>query len=322
MSGPGRCLVVVVLYRLSAHDSTTVRGIVDAMQNDRHLRENCEVLLWDNTPSHDLPADQPGPIPDLSFSYRQAPVNDGVAGACNAAMRICIHRGCEWMLLLDQDTIVTRPYLEGMLEYRQMVHDMADVAAIVPLLLDKDFQLSPKRVLRFRDQPILPTAPGILDGEVFAANSGVMLRVSALRDIGGYSRDFWLDHSDMYVFHQFYLRHRRIFFASDLSLQHSMTMLDYDGSMSPARYGNFLVTEQAFFDLYKGSTENAVQVLRLLIRVFRQYRRYHNKIYSKMTLRFLLNRLRTTKAGRMRSWKRRADERRNPGLTNVAGRTR
>ncbi len=312
MSASSRCLIVVVLYRMSPQESITVRGIADAMRSDSTLREAYDVLLWDNTPGSDSALDPPLPLDGL-FSYRHAPVNDGVAGAMNAATRVCIENGCAWILLLDQDTVVTREYLEGMLGHRQKVHDAADVVAVVPLLLDQDFQLSPKQVLRFRDQPISKTKPGILEGEVFAANSGVMFRVAALHAIEGYSRDFWLDHSDMYVFHQFYLRSMRVFFASDLSLQHSMTMLDYDGSMSPARYENFLSAEQAFFDLYKGTAENAVQVLRLLIRVFRQYRRYRNEIYSKMTLSFLLGRLQTSKAERVRSWKRRAAERQTPG---------
>ena len=309
MNPAGRCLVVVVLYRMSAHESATVRGVAEALGSDSRLREACEVLLWDNTPRADVPADQPAMLPGSGFSYQQSSANDGIAGACNAAVHICNRNRFEWMLLLDQDTIVTRAYLEGMLMYRQAVDEMADVAAIVPQLFDAKFQLSPKRVLRFRDQPILPTAPGILGGEVFAANSGVMLRISALNQIGGYSRDFWLDHSDMYVFHQFYLHRWRVFFASDLALQHSMTMLDYDGSMSPARYENFLFAEQAFFDLYKDGLENTVQCLRLIMRVLRQYRRYRDKTFSKMTLRFLIYRLRNAKARRLRDWKLRADER-------------
>lgn len=312
MSAAGRSLIVVVLYRMIAQDSPAVRGIAEALRSDTRLRDCYDLLLWDNTPRGDFPED-PAPVVDMPCSYRRAQVNDGTAGAFNAATAICIENGYEWMLLLDQDTAVTSAYLEGMLGYRRLVRELADVAAIVPLLLDKDFQLSPKRVLRFRDQTISRTESGILEGEVFAANSGAMLRVSALREIGGYSRDFWLDHSDMYVFHHFYVKRRRVFFASDLSLQHSMTMLDYDGSMSASRYENFLFAEQAFFDLYKGRAENAVQVLRLVMRSFRQYRRYRNKIYSRMTLSFLLHRLQTSRAGRLKSWKLRADERQQTG---------
>jgi hypothetical protein len=142
----------------------------------------------------------------------------------------------------------------------------------------------------------------ILDGETFAANSGVLFRVKSLGHVGGYSLDFWLDHSDMYIFHQLYLSGLRVYLAADLRLQHDMTMLDYDGRMTPERYNNFLHAEQAFIDLYKGMLENWVQVLRLSARVVRQ-RRYRNGNYSRMTLGFLLRRLTAGKAKRLARWK-------------------
>jgi hypothetical protein len=182
------------------------------------------------------------------------------------------------------------------------------VAAIVPLLLDQDFQLSPQQLLRFRQVPVAPDRSRLLEGEVFAANSGAMLRVADLLAIGGYSVDFWLDHSDMYVFHQFYLQGKRIFLAADLRLQHSMTMLDYDARMTPERYDNFLHAEQAYIDLFKGSIQNAVQILRLLGRAIRQ-RRYRNRVYTRMTWKFLVHRLLSSKASRLRAWSERSVQR-------------
>jgi hypothetical protein len=83
-----------------------------------------------------------------------------------------------------------------------------------------------------------------------------------------------------------------------------MTMLDYDARMTPSRYDNFLYAEQAFIDLYKSGLENAAQLLRLLIRAVRQ-RRYRDKVYSLMTLKFLLQRLRTSQSTRLIAWKQR-----------------
>jgi GT2 family glycosyltransferase len=316
MTETRRCLIVVVLYRMLAQDSITVQGIAHALRDDARLRDTYDVLLWDNTPGDHGSSVETGPDAEFGFQYCKALVNDGVAGAFNAAMHICMNNRYEWMMLLDQDTVVTGGYLEGMSRYQQALRAV-DVAAIVPLLLDRDFQISPKRVLRFRDQPIVTRRCQILSGEVFAANSGVVMSVSALRAIGGYSRDFWLDHSDMYVFHQFYLQGRKIYFAADLSLQHSMTMLDYDGSMSPGRYENFLYAEQAFIDLYKNRAENAMHVLRMLMRAIRQRRRHRDHTYSKMTFAFLLWRLRTSKTRRLAAWKLRAIDRQR--LAETAG---
>ena len=308
-----RVLIVVVLYKVLPCDSATVLGLAAAFRQNDRLRASYEVLLWDNTPlGVEIEASDGPSVPDSGFGYRRATVNDGVSGAVNLALELRASEGYEWLLLLDQDTTVTGEYLDGMLRHLPGVHGSIEIGAIVPVLYDQRFQLSPKQVLRFRDATIAPTVPGLLQGEVFAANSGVMLRVSALQVIGGYSRDFWLDHSDIYVFHQLYLHKRRVYFASDLALQHSMTMIDYDGSMSPARYENFLHAEQAFFDLYKGALENSVQALRLFMRVFRQRRRYSNKSFSRMTLRFLLRRLGTSRSSRLTEWKLRAARREQP----------
>ena len=81
-----------------------------------------------------------------------------------------------------------------------------------------------------------------------------------------------------------------------------MTMLDYDGRMTPERYGNFLAAEQAFFDLYRDGRQSAVQMLRLAARVWRQ-RRYRNPVFSQMTRRFLQWRLTTSKKTRLEQWR-------------------
>jgi GT2 family glycosyltransferase len=295
-----RTLIVVVLYGMKPHESSSVQCLQNAIVSHPAIQDAYDLLLWDNSP------DAPGEAAELKIPYRYhwATDNDGVSGAFNGAVDVCEREGYAFMLLLDQDTEVTVEYLEGMQAQREIFDDDQDVAAVAPLLFDRDMQLSPKRVRLFRDMPVAPAPARLLEGEVFAANSGVMVRVSSLLAIGGYSLDFWMDHSDMYVFHQFHLRGWRIFLAADLRLQHSMTMLDYDTRMTPARYDNFLHAEQAFIDLYKNGLENAAQLLRLLIRSVRQ-RRYRDKIYSTMTLRFLLKRLKTSKTKRLQAWKQR-----------------
>jgi hypothetical protein len=249
----GRTLIAVVLYRTVPQESETVRGVVSALRSSADLRAAYELLLWDNTPE----ALAAPPRLDVPCQYQHATTNNGVAGAFNGAMDVCINNGYQWMLMLDQDTEVTSEYLMGMLHHRDTIGADSRIAAIAPLLFHGDFQLSPQQVLRFRHAPVTPKPARILGGEAFAANSGVLIRVAALSAIGGYSVDFWLDHSDMYVFHQLHLQGKAIYLATDLHLQHSMTMLDYDGQMTPERYDNFLHAEQAFLDLYKSFSENA-----------------------------------------------------------------
>lgn len=299
-----RMLIVVVLFGTPPRGSDTVERVVSALASAPHLTAGYDLLLWDN--SADPWPDEA--LLDTPYRYHHASRNLGIAGAVNGALDICIRDGYDWILLLDQDTQVTSQYFAGMLTHREQLEPDQSVAAIVPVLHDDGFELSPQRVLRYRQASVATQVPRILEGEVFAANSGMAIRVSALDEIGGYSVDFWLDHSDRYIFHRLYQHGKRVFLAADLRLQHNMTMLDYDARMNPERYANFLRAEQAFLDLFASADENAVQVLRLFARFLRQ-RRYRNKIYSQMTWKFLLRRLVTAKTRRLQDWKRYSLER-------------
>ncbi len=295
-----KTLLVVVLYRAAEtvapeEDTRTLRSLAEVFGTHPLLVDGYDLLVWDNSAST---IELKLPIP---FRYHHAVRNDGVSGAYNGALSLCLQDGYEWVLLLDDDTEVSAVFLAGMLVAGSEHREDSRIAAIAPLLYDKDFLLSPQQVLRHRQIPVPPSPSRVLEDESFAANSGLMLRASALAEVGGYSLDFWLDYSDIDVFHRLYAAGKRIYLAAELRLQHSMTMLDYDGRMTAARYVNFLYSEQAFFDLYRTALQNAVQVLRLLARVVRQ-RRYHTKVFSRLTRQFLFYRLRTAKAKRLGNW--------------------
>ncbi len=312
MTGDTRTLIVVVLYR-AANDSNsietavTLRCLESAMLAAPVLLETYNVLMWDNSERVADDVNLRFPF-DYRHTLSHGAANHGVSGAYNGALEVAIRYGYKWMLLLDDDTEVTADFLDGMWKHQCAVSGNTVIAAIAPLLFERDFQLSPQQVLTHRHRPVAPGAPRILVSESFAANSGVMIRTAALKEIGGYSVDFWLDYSDIELFRRLYRAGKQIFLAADLRLQHSMTMLDYDGRMTTARYTNFLYAEQAYYDLYQDISQNAVYVLRLLARVLRQ-RRYRNKAFSTLTRTFLVRRLTTSKARRLMQWKQRRMDR-------------
>jgi GT2 family glycosyltransferase len=278
-------LVVVVLYRTVFADSQTLAGLVTSFTANPALLGSMELLVWDNSPE---PLSDPT-LP-FAFTYRHAEQNHGVAGAYNEAARLAQESGRTWMLLLDQDTSVTEEFLHGMDSYGRELAGNDEIAAVVPFLYAGSFQLSPRR-LTFLNQPRIAAGKSYLERRrMFAANSGTLMRVTALLKVGGYCVDFWLDHSDIYVFNQFHRYGLGVFVAADLRLQHEIAMLDYDRRMTPERYGNFLAAEAAFDALYNGWLQRTVQTLRLPFRALRQ-RRYQNKAYSRMTWRAFCQRL-------------------------------
>ena len=126
------------------------------------------------------------------------------------------------------------------------------------------------------------------------------MRVAALREIGGYSEEFWLDLSDVYAFQAMYRKGRYMYIAGDLHVQHSICQLDFDKEMSPERYRNFLAAESAYVDLYSSPLEQVAICFGFLCAPSGNTERYENKTFAKICWEYFCRRLFQTRA--RRSW--------------------
>jgi GT2 family glycosyltransferase len=289
-----RALAVVVLYRTSFDESKTIAGLAQAFQEDPMLKQQLDVLVWDNGPE----AQEESRLPFLA-TYRHSTVNEGVSGAYNAAIEAAAQRDCGWLLLLDDDTSVTGEFLRGMLSHAVETADEQRIAAVVPFLLTGTFCMSP-RLWRFARHVPLPRPAGAYTEKrsIFAANSGSLMRTRALEAIGGYSSRFWLDYSDIEVFHRLHQCEYSVRIAGNLSLEHEMAMLDYDRQMTPGRFATFLAAESDFMDLYRGPAERAMYLLRLAARILHQ-RSYADQTFARLSRKALWERLTTRRATRI-----------------------
>ena len=296
MTSSAAIVMVVVLYRTAFEDSKTLGGLTRAMAEDPTLLRSFHLLVWDNSPE---PLEAARLL--FPFRYHHAGRNEGVAGAYNGAARLAREEGAPWLLLFDHDTSVTGDFLRRMQQHAEQAGDDGRIAAIVPFLYAGEFLVSP-RLWRFaRHVPLpRPAASYAERRPIFAANSGTLMRPDALEAIGGYSSRFWLDYSDIYVFHRFYAQGFGVRIAGDLALQHEVAMLDYDARMSPARYATYLAAESDFLDLYRGPAERMLHLARLAARAVRQ-RRFADAAFSRMTRQELWQRLRTRRRARLRA---------------------
>jgi GT2 family glycosyltransferase len=126
------------------------------------------------------------------------------------------------------------------------------------------------------------------------------VRVRALEVIGGYSSRFWLDYSDIDLFHRLHEHGFSVRIAGDLELQHEIAMLDYDARMTPARFATFLGAESDFLDLYRGIAERVLHLFRLAARAVRQ-RRFADPTFARMTRQELWRRLSMRRRARLRA---------------------
>jgi GT2 family glycosyltransferase len=305
-------LAVIVLYKQTPEKSLTVQSLIQVFERLPELYGPVSVLLWDNSPVPAVDVSLPFPV-HTSHGGR----NVGTSGAYNYAMEVAESRGCPWLLLLDQDTIISEEFLRAMIGYSEQFVDTAEIAAVVPFIFSHGTLVSPRRLLSFNRVRQIPTTfSGLCKDKAYAVNSATLMRVSALRDVGGYSEEFWLDLSDVYVFQALHRKGRYMYIAGDLRVEHSIASMDFDKEMSPERYRNFLAAESAYIDLFLPPLERSAQLLRLFVRAVRQYRRYQNKVFSRIAWQYFAQRLFLTRTERLERWRTQLSKRDIPAIAD------
>jgi GT2 family glycosyltransferase len=292
-----KVLVIMVLYKTQLSESPTFQGLIGAFSTHPDLAQSYELMVWDNSP--DPIANGRLPIPIL---YRHSNENLGVSGAYNYALDHAIDSGIEWILLLDQDTKITSDFLIAMLTRVQELDSNQTIAAIVPTVRTGRLVVSPSFRALGKTRPYPQGESGIAFGEASAINSGCVLRAASLRTVGGYSPDFWLDYSDVYVFHQFFLHGMRVWRAADVEIEHDLSLMDYGRLMSPGRSQNFTGAESAFSDLYNGRLERAALTFRLLARAIKHRIKFGNQGYASIAWKQFVYRLMVSRTKRIERW--------------------
>ncbi len=272
-------------------------GLCDALSSNADLAQSYTVMVWDNSPKEDDARRF-----QIPFLYQHSATNLGVSGAYNGAMKYAIEHAYPWMFLLDQDTKITAKALFAMLRHALELLPRQEIAAIAPTVKCGDIVISPSRRLFGRNRGYSAQESGIARGEAAAINSGCMMRVASLQTVGGFSTDFWLDYSDLYVFHQFFLHGMKVWMAPQVELEHDMTMMDYDNRMTPWRFRNLCQAETAFSDIYNGRPEAWVLTFRIFARAIKHKIKYRNAEFSRIAWNQLLYRLRVPRKERVGRW--------------------
>lgn len=293
-----KILVVVVRYRTLLQDSETIQTLGACRAEDAELTRNFPILVWDNSPVAQSVAGLP-----LQIEYRHSGENAGVSGAYNYAMELAEQRGIPWLLLLDQDTRLPSGFLAAMRAHAARLESDERIAAVAPTVLMRDLPVSPKIMSRWGGaKDPSPGFQGPAFEELIIMNSGMLLRVSALRRIGGYSMDFWLDFSDRYVCHRLAELKYGAWLAGELRLAHDVSIMAGEGATSMARYENLMGAQDAYFAQYKSLLRNAVFCQRLLRNAWRE-RKVHPE-RSRLLFWHLLRRFTVPKRRRLEEWRR------------------
>ena len=158
----------------------------------------------------------------------------------------------EWLLLLDQDTSLSAEFISELVATSETLHSRSEVAAIIPKLQvngkiespSTDFFDQMRRQFQDLQPAINQDVVGLQQQRLCSYNSGSALRVAALRSIGGFPAEFWLDFLDHAVFHALYSRGYRVY-VMRATLPHDSSYSDI-GSLPSWRLHNILLARTLY----------------------------------------------------------------------------
>ena len=172
---------VVVLYNPDKNVLENISSYVDSVDslymvdNSEKKNDSLIVSLCENT----------------KIVYCDNQGNQGIAHALNIGCNKAIDDGYDWILTMDQDSVVTPNMLDNMFNYLEYVTNMNHISIIAP------FHSNPYHSESFSDETY---------SEILATmTSGNLLNLTNYKQIGPFREDLFID----YVDNEYCLRGRR-----------------------------------------------------------------------------------------------------------------
>ena len=233
--------VVVVLYNMTFFESPTIMSLNELLASGA-FPEIQKVLIFDNSESSTRPEGL-----DKRFVYHHSKANVGLAKAYNYALSQSSD-DTEWLVTMDQDTTITKEYLEEMTSKSFKLPER--VVAIAPVIKDSGQQISPVRSDALRPlKKALPKKDCIYSQDIMVINSATAIRLSFLEQIGGYNEEFQVDYLDHWVSWAIFKYQKEVYVLNEI-LTHSLSVL-HVRELSFSRYKEILRSENIFYSKYK-----------------------------------------------------------------------
>jgi len=311
---PFSATAVVVIYQAALREAKALETLLAARKRVAAADGIVRIILWDNS----LSSQPVGELPE-NVVYCHDPRNLGLANAYNRALEFAAEWGFEWLITLDQDTSLPEDYLVKMIRAAQCSKVHPGVGAIVPQIEEAGRLLSPNRFL-FGALPSWYRRgyTGVPEEPVFAFNSGAMIRIDTLRQIGGYDPWFPLDHSDAQIFKRLHMHGKKIYIAGNIRIQHSFSMKNLKRRMSSQRYRQSLLSESAFWDENMNWLAGCERTVRLMLRWVKHWIRRDPRGLRMITQEAIVMRILSRKQTRMKNWRRSVQERMGGSIASSA----
>ena len=167
-----------------------------------------------------------------------------------------------------------------MLDYSRQLREQHEIAVIAPILLCGEKVSSPSVVRLGRSKLLKRDFHGTSSDMIIPLNSGTLIRIDALREIGGFNEDFWLDFSDVVV-QTLLIEGESVYMLQEISA-FRMRRRSIIWSMRCPRCGTaiFLPPRGPFGIFYQSPHLHIFYSTRLALRTLKQYARFQNEDLS------------------------------------------
>jgi rhamnosyltransferase len=152
----------------------------------------CAIIIIDNS-------DEGIKVPDTILDnpavvYRHSNGNKGLAAGLNDGLIIGEKSNFEWMLMLDQDSVVADDMVRCMLNEYCHHPDRSDIGIICPdvFLSDKNIHQSPLQFGSIVVRKVIETS----DDVDFSITSGSMIKASLFEEVGLMDESFFIEYID------------------------------------------------------------------------------------------------------------------------------
>ncbi|MBB6454509.1 GT2 family glycosyltransferase [Salirhabdus euzebyi] len=273
--------IVIVLYNQKVESSKTFISLNESLMNVKGVVEDLGIILYDNSPEKQN--FNPHQYQNLKLSYVHDKRNMGIATAYNYAFDCAQEYDSEWLLLLDHDTEITPNYINKIFDYLDYEKN---VVALVPMVNSGGTMISPVHSSSLRPLNEERPSVGLQCRPIMAINSGTLVRLSFLKEIGGFNEEFPLDYLDHWLFYEIYAREYKVYILN-VYLEHDLSVMNYN-NVSYERYQSILDAEINFYKNYKKDMYKMYRK-QLLKRLIKQILLVKNKKVAFYTLRRFLS---------------------------------
>jgi glycosyltransferase involved in cell wall biosynthesis len=257
-------LVVIVLYNQRLLESASYKSLLQQEQDMGKNGAKTIIYIYDNSPQEFIQDDiRLCELPNIH--YVRNIFNPGISHAYNEGLALAGRTNKNWLLLLDQDSILPENYFITFFEKMRTVNSSVVVACVPKvkvLVKGKEKFIAPGTMVNYK---VTFSPVDLTEGvykNISTLNSGVFVSVSFMNAIGGFSEKYPLDCLDYWLFKCIEKQNKSVF-VMNLYTQHDLSLYNPQG-ISLWRFESALKAQCQFLSDFGSRKDKILYNFRLL----------------------------------------------------------